>query len=48
MRAVLEGRRHLGQQVMEVIIQGRGETDEKEVETRFTQLVPTLIKLDGQ
>jgi exosortase/archaeosortase family protein len=47
-RAVLEGRRHLGQQVMELIIQGRGLVDEKDVETRFAALVPSLIQVEDR
>jgi exosortase len=47
-RAVLEGRRHLGQQVLELIVQGRGEPDEDAVNEKFAELIPTLIKLSGQ
>ena len=43
-RAVLEGRRHLGQQVMELIIQTRGNLNEQEIETEFAELIPHLIK----
>jgi exosortase len=46
-RAVLEGRRHLGQQVMELVIQGRGAVDESEVNEQFARLVPALIKVEG-
>jgi exosortase len=47
-RAVLEGRRHLGQQVMELIIQTRGVTDENEVNARFESELPGLIKVEGR
>jgi exosortase len=46
-RAVLEGRRHLGQQVMELIIQTRGVTDESEVNARFESELPGLIKIEA-
>jgi exosortase len=42
-RAVLEGRRHLGQQVMEFVIQTRGPLDLEQVEARFGQVLPQLI-----
>ena len=47
-RAVLEGRRHLGQQVMELVIQGRGALDEKEMNARFETELPSLIKVEAQ
>src|SRR5882724_6400912 len=47
-RAVLEGRRHLGQQVMELIIQSRGTTDGNEINEQFARLVPTLIKVESR
>jgi len=47
-RAVVEGRRHLGQQVMELIIQSRGTTDENEINEQFARLVPTLIKVESR
>jgi exosortase len=47
-RAVLEGRRHLGQQVMELVIQARGAVDESEVNEQFARLVPALIKVEGK
>jgi exosortase len=47
-RAVLEGRRHLGQQVMELVIQGRGAVDENEINARFESELPGLIKLQGK
>src|SRR5438309_8140416 len=46
-RAVLEGRRHLGQQVMELMIQGRGALDEKEMNARFETELRSLIKVEG-
>jgi exosortase len=46
-RAVLEGRRHLGQQVMELVIQGRGAVDENEVNEQFARLVPTLVQVES-
>jgi hypothetical protein len=45
-RAVLEGRRHLGQQVMELIIQGRDPLDIDQVNAKFAALIPTLIQVD--
>jgi exosortase len=45
-RAVLEGRRHLGQQVMELIIQGRGPLDIDQVNAKFAALIPTLIQVE--
>src|SRR4029077_16260751 len=47
-RAVLEGRRHLGQQVMELIIQDRSHVDQKDVETRFAALIPSLIQVEDR
>jgi exosortase len=47
-RAVLEGRRHLGQQVMELVIQGRGALDQNEINARFESELPRLIKVEGQ
>jgi exosortase len=47
-QAVLEGRRHLGQQVMELIIQGRGAVDEGEVESQFAALLPSLIQVEDR
>jgi hypothetical protein len=44
-RAVLEGRRHLGQQVMELIIQGRDPLDIDQVNAKFAALIPTLIQV---
>jgi hypothetical protein len=45
MRAVLEGRRHLGQQVMEFVIQTRGPLDLEQAEARFAQVLPELVKV---
>jgi hypothetical protein len=42
-RVVLEGRRHLGQQVLEA---GRGEIDRQEVEATFAQIAPQLVKVE--
>jgi exosortase len=43
LRAVLEGRRHLGQQVMEVILRTRGLIDRNEAQASFAALLPKLI-----
>ena len=45
-RAVLDGRRHLGQQVMELILQTRGDADESEIVSRFQSELPRLIKVE--
>jgi len=42
-RAVLEGRRHLGQQVMEVVLRSRGVIDKKEAQADLAALLPKLI-----
>ena len=47
-RAVLEGRRHLGQQVMELIIQGRNATGSDEIERLFASEIPSLIEVDAR
>jgi exosortase len=47
-RAVLEGRRHLGQQVLELVIQGRGAVDVGEINARFESQLPGLIKVEAQ
>jgi hypothetical protein len=47
-RAVLEGRRHLGQQVMELIIQARGSVNDKEIEEEFARLVPQTVKVESR
>ncbi len=47
-RAVFEGRRHLGQQVMELIIQGRDATGSDEIERLFASEIPSLIEVDAR
>jgi exosortase len=42
-RTVLEGRRHLGQQVMEVVLATHGLIDSKEAQADFAALLPKLI-----
>jgi exosortase len=42
-RAVLEGRRHLGQQVMEVVLRTRGVIDQNKAQADFAALLPKLI-----
>src|SRR5205807_2543048 len=42
-RAVLEGRRHLGQQVMEVVLRTRGAIYQKEAQADFAGLLPKLV-----
>jgi exosortase len=42
-RAVLDGRRHLGQQVMEVVLRTRGVIDQNEAQADFAALLPKLI-----
>jgi len=44
-RTVLEGRRHLGQQVMEVVLAAHGFIDSKEAQADFAALLPKLIAL---
>jgi hypothetical protein len=44
-RVVLEGRRHLGQQVLELIVQTRGAVDVDEINARFASEIPDLIKV---
>jgi hypothetical protein len=46
-REVLEGRRHLGQQVMEFIVVSRGPTDLDQVEAHFARALPQLIKIES-
>jgi len=43
-RVVLEGRRHLGQQVLEIVIAGRGELDAQVAEKTFVELMPGLVR----
>ena len=47
-REVLEGRRHLGQQVMEFIVLSRGPTDLDQVEALFARALPELIKIESR
>jgi exosortase len=47
-RAVLEGRRHLGQQVLELVIQGRGALQESDVDQQFANVLPGLIQLESK
>ena len=47
-RAVLEGRRHLGQQVLELVIQGRGGLNEEQVEAEFARIVPNVVKIESE
>jgi exosortase len=42
-RAVLEGRRHLGQQVMEIVLRTRGVIDQNEAQADFAALLPKMI-----
>ena len=48
LRTVIEGRRHLGQQVMEFIVLSRGPTDPDQVEARFARGLPQLIKIESR
>jgi hypothetical protein len=45
-RTVLEGRRNLGQQVMEFVTLSRGEIDLQEIEGRFGQALPELVEIE--
>jgi exosortase len=47
LRTVLEGRRHLGQQMMEFIAFTNSPTDADEVNARFAQALPGLIKIES-
>jgi exosortase len=44
-RTVLEGRRHLGQQVMEFVALTRGSADLDEINARFVQALPELVRV---
>ena len=44
--AVRQGRRHLGQQVLEVVLGAHGELNRQEAETKFRELIPQLVKMD--
>ena len=46
--AVLEGRRHLGQQVLELVIQARGSLEENDIEQQFANVLPGLIQLESK
>jgi len=46
LRTVIEGRRHLGQQVMEFVALTREPSDEGEIDARFAQALPKLIKVN--
>jgi exosortase len=45
-RTVLEGRRNLGQQAMEFIALSRPPADSDEIEARFAQALPELVKIE--
>jgi hypothetical protein len=45
-RQVLEGRRHLGQQVMEVVFVSSGQILPEEAETRFGELVRDVVSVN--
>ena len=47
-RAVLEGRRHLGQQVLEFVILTRGPIEPDQAEARFGEALPKLIKVGSR
>src|SRR5438105_8907815 len=47
-RAVLEGRRHLGQQVLELVIQGRGSLNEQQVEAEFARIIPNVVRIESE
>ena len=46
-RAVLEGRRHLGQQVLEIVLVSRQPIAAEDAEKEFTRLLPSLVRLPG-
>ena len=48
LRAVLEGRRHLGQQLMEFIILSRGPTNLDQIEADFALALPELITIKNR
>ena len=48
LRAVLEGHRHLGQQVMEFVVLTRGPVDLDQVNARFAQGLPELLKVTSR
>jgi exosortase len=45
LRTVIEGRRHLGQQMMEFVALSRGPIDDDEIDARFAQALPRLVKV---
>src|SRR5882724_2945281 len=45
LRTVIEGRRHLGQQMMEFVALSRGPIDNDEIDARFAQALPRLVKV---
>ena len=47
-RQVLEGRRHLGQQVMEVVLVSREQISAEDVESRFADLVRNVVSEEGR
>jgi exosortase len=46
LRAVLQGRRHLGQQMMEFVAFPHGTADLAEINARFANALPGLVKVD--
>jgi exosortase len=47
-RAVLEGRRHLGQRVMEVVFMSSGQMAAADAESRFGELVRNVVSEEGR
>ena len=47
-RAVLEGERDLGQQVMELVMVSGDRLSRADAEAQFTELLPRLIKVDAE
>jgi len=45
-QAVLQGRRHLGQQMMEFVAFSQGPADPTEINTGFAKTLPSLVKVD--
>ncbi|HTG27467.1 MAG TPA: archaeosortase/exosortase family protein, partial [Methylomirabilota bacterium] len=45
LRTVIEGRRHLGQQMMEFVALSRGPIDDDEIDARFAQALQRLVKV---
>ena len=45
LRTVIEGRRHLGQQMMEFVALSRSPIDDDEIDARFAQALPRLVKV---